>query len=226
MPRPRIATFDCYGTLIDWDGGLGTFLYELCLRRGERRPDPGRALRERWEEIQFGYVQGEYMRYRDVLARSLRDWMEERGLGWDGAEGDALARAMRSWQPFPDTRPALTRTREAGVRLVILSNTDRDIIEHTLRQLEVPFDEVITAEHVGSYKPSDANFDYALRHLGEPPGEILHVAFGFKYDIGPAGRAGMRTAWVNRYAEPPPGAEPYDHEWRDLWGLAELAESS
>jgi 2-haloacid dehalogenase len=225
VPAPRVATFDCYGTLIDWDGGLGTFLYDLCLRHGEEEPEPGRALRERWEEIQFGYVQGEYMRYREVLALSLRDWMAERGLDWDDAEGEALRRSMRSWQPFPDTRPALTRAREAGVRLVILSNTDRDIIEHTLRQLEAPFDQVLTAEDIGSYKPSDANFEYALREIGEPADEILHVAFGFKYDIGPAGKAGMRTAWVNRYDESAPGAEPYDHEWRDLWGLAELAES-
>jgi 2-haloacid dehalogenase len=225
VPAPRVATFDCYGTLVDWDGGLATFLYDLCLRHGQTQPEPGRVLRERWEEIQFGYVQGEYMRYREVLARSLRDWMDERGLAWDDAEGEALLRSMRSWQPFPDTRPALTRARKAGVRLVILSNTDRDIVEHTLRQLEVPFDQVLTAEDIGSYKPSAANFEYALRAIGEPADEILHVAFGFKYDIGPAGRAGMRTAWVNRYAEPAPGTEPYDHEWRDLWGLAELAES-
>ena len=221
MP-PSACTFDCYGTLVDWEGGLGTFLYSLALREGDAELVPGRAMRERWEEIQFEIVRGEYLSYKDVLAESLRAWCEERGYLWDGRDGEALVRAMRSWQPFPDTRPALTRVREAGVRLVIVSNTDRDILDHTLRQIEVPFDDLVTAEDVRSYKPADPHFEEALRRIGEPPEHVLHVAFGFKYDIGPAKRHGMATAWVNRHAEPRPGAETPDHEWRDLWGLAEL----
>ena len=134
-------------------------------------------------------------------------------------------RAMESWQPFPDTVPALTRARQAGLRLAIVSNTDRSIMEHTLRQLEVDFDEVIVAEDARAYKPSEAPFERALEILGEDPGRILHVAFGFKYDIGPAKRLGFRTAWVNRHGEPRPGDAAPDHEWRDLWGLAELAEA-
>jgi 2-haloalkanoic acid dehalogenase type II len=219
---PSLATFDCYGTLVDWEGGAAAFLYELALRQGEPAPPPGRELCKRWEEIQFELVAGEYRPYRAILAASLRAWMEERGYGWRDGEGEALLRAMRSWQPFPDTRPALSAARDAGLRLAIISNTDRDIIEHTLRHIGVPFDAVITAEDARAYKPSDATFDYALERLGTPPQDILHVAFGFKYDIGPAARHGMGTAWVNRYAEPPPGDERYDYEWRDLWPLAEL----
>ncbi len=135
-----IVTFDCYGTLIDWDGGLATFLAELALRVGDTAAPNGRALRERWEAIQFDLIQGPYMKYEQALAESLRRWAGERGYGWDVAWGEALGRAMRSWQPFPDTRPALTRAREGGLPLVIVSNTDRDIIEHTLRHLRVPFD--------------------------------------------------------------------------------------
>jgi 2-haloalkanoic acid dehalogenase type II len=221
----QLATFDCYGTLVDWEGGVGTFLYDLSLRQGEAGPDPGRVLRERWEAIQFEILQGEYRPYRQVLAESLEAWMDERGYPWRPEEGEALLRSMRSWQPFPDTRPALERTRAAGMRLAIVSNTDRDIMEHSLRQLEVPFDAVITAQDAGAYKPADAVFEYALDQLGTPPEEILHVAFGFKYDIGPAGRHGMRSAWVNRHAEPAPGDERFDHEWRDLWPLADLAEA-
>ena len=222
---PALATFDCYGTLVDWEGGVASFLYDLSLRNGEPDPGPGRALRDRWESIQFEILRGSYRPYREVLAESLHAWMDERGYRWDEREGEALLRSMRSWQPFPDTRPALLRTREAGMRLAIISNTDRDIIEHTLRHIEVPFDAVITAEDARAYKPSDETFDYALAQLGVPPQDILHVAFGFKYDIGPAGRHGMQSAWVNRHAEPPPGDERYDHEWRDLWPLAALAES-
>ena len=220
----KLATFDCYGTLVDWEGGAAAFLYDLALRHGESDPPPGRELRDRWEAIQFDLLQGAYRSYRDVLALSLRAWMEERGYPWREEEGAALVRSMRSWQPFPDTRPALQRARAAGLRLAIVSNTDRDIIAHTVRHIGVEFDDVITAEDAGAYTPAAAVFDYALARLGVPPEEILHVAFGFKYDIGPAARHGMQTAWVNRHAEPPPGDDPFDHEWRDLWPLAELSE--
>jgi 2-haloacid dehalogenase len=219
---PALVTFDCYGTLVDWEGGAAAFLYDLALRHGEREPPPGRELRDRWEELQFDLLHGEYRPYREVLGESLRAWMGERGYGWRAEEGEALLRSIRSWQPFPDTRPALERARASGLRLAIISNTDRDIIEHTLRQIGVPFDAVVTAEDARAYKPSDAAFDYALDRLGTPPEDVLHVAFGFKYDIGPAGRHGMRTAWVNRHAEPRPGDARPDYEWRDLWPLAEV----
>jgi 2-haloalkanoic acid dehalogenase type II len=225
MPRARLATFDCYGTLIDWEGGAGAFLYGIALREGDGDLRPGQELRDRWEAIQFELVRGSYLPYKEILARSLRSWGEERGYSISDADGEALVRSMRSWQPFPDTRPALLRTREAGLQLAIISNTDRDIIEHSLRHLEVPFDHVFTAEDAGAYKPSESTFRQAHESFGVAPAEILHVAFGFKYDIGPAQRLGCMTAWVNRHAEAAPGEERPDHEWRDLWGLAEYAES-
>ncbi len=220
----RTATFDCYGTLVDWEGGVGSFLYDKALRARDAELVPGRVLRERWEAIQFELIQGEYRRYKEILAESLRLLSEERGWPYDEADAKAIVRAIRSWQPFPDTAPALRSARDAGLRLVIVSSTDRDILEHSLRQLELPFDDFVTAEDAGAYKPSQRVFEHALERVGEPPEEILHVAFGFKYDIGPAAHAGMRTAWVNRHAEPPPADSPYDHEWRDLFGLAEFAE--
>jgi 2-haloacid dehalogenase len=222
--KPTVCTFDCYGTLIDWEGGAASFLYDLLLRHGDPSPTPGRALRDRWEELQFEIISSpDYRPYKQVLTESLEAFMVERGLPYDAAEGESVIRSMRSWQPFPDTRPALTRVRDAGVRLVIISNTDHDIIEHTLRQLEVPFDDVITAEDAHAYKPSERPFRLALERIGVAPEEILHVAFGFKYDLPPANAVGMKTAWVNRFAEPAPGDSHRDHEWRDLWGLADLA---
>lgn len=218
------VTFDCYGTLVDWEGGLGSFLYDMARRHGEERPPPGRELRERWEEVQFESIQGDYRSYREVLRESLAEWTGERGYRWNEKDGEALAEAMESWQPFPDTVPALRRAKEAGLRLCIVSNTDREIVAHTLRQLELDFDEVVVAEDVRAYKPSTEPFQLALELLREPPQRVLHVAFGFKYDIGPAQRLGLGTAWVNRHAEPAPGGERPDHEWRDLWGLAELAD--
>ena len=225
MPRARLATFDCYGTLVDWEGGLGCFLYGIALREGHSSAPNGRELRERWEAIQFELLQGDYRPYKQILAESLHAWAGERGYSLDAGDAEALVRSMRGWQPFPDTRPALERTHATGMELAIVSNTDRDIIEHTLRHLEVPFDHVITAEDYGAYKPDESVFRQALERLGEEPAGVLHVAFGFKYDIGPAQRLGCGTAWVNRHAEDAPGEERPDHEWRDLWGLAAYAES-
>jgi 2-haloalkanoic acid dehalogenase type II len=219
---PVFATFDCYGTLIDWEGGLASFLYDFALRHEDVPADNGDALRRRWEAIQFALIQGPYKTYKQILAESLRAWAEERGYPYHDEDGAALVRAMRSWQPFPDTRPALEQARAAGLRLAILSNTDRDIIAHSLRHLDVPFDAVVTAEDCGSYKPSPANFQRLLDAIAVAPEQALHVAFGFKYDIGRAAALGMRSAWVNRHVEPtPPGTQP-DHVWRDLWSLPRL----
>jgi 2-haloacid dehalogenase len=218
------VTFDCYGTLIDWEGGLGCFLYDLALQNGETSPPNGRALRERWEEIQFNLILGPYQKYETILAESLQFFCKERGYEWNDQLGADLARSMRSWQPFHDTKPALDRVRALGMRLVIISNTDRAIIEHSLRHLEIPFDGVVTAEDCGAYKPSMTVFKQALDRIGVPPEQIIHVAFGFKYDLGPAQALGFKTAWINRNAESAPSPTVPDYEWRDLWSLAELAE--
>jgi 2-haloalkanoic acid dehalogenase type II len=129
---------------------------------------------------------------------------------------------MESWQPFPDTVPALRAAKEAGLRLWIISNTDSAIMDHSLQHLEVEFDGITVAEDCRAYKPDDAPFEHALRRIDAEPHEILHVAFGFKYDLAAAQRHGMRTAWVNRGRVPAPGPERPDHEWDDLWPLAEL----
>jgi 2-haloacid dehalogenase len=215
----RVATFDCYGTLIDWEGGAASFLYELA-RRHEPEPPAARELRERWEELQFERVRGGWRTYREVLADSLSEWAGERGYRWNDHDGEALARAMESWQPFPDTVPALRAAKEAGLRLWIVSNTDRAIIAHTLRHLEIDFDGVTVAEDCRAYKPSSEPFERALESIRERPERVLHVAFGFKYDIAAAQRVGLRTAWVNRKKEAAPAPERPDHEWSDLWPLA------
>jgi 2-haloalkanoic acid dehalogenase type II len=177
-PAPVCCTFDCYGTLIDWEGGLGAFLYDFALRVREPDPPSGRELRERWEAIQFEVIQGDYRPYRELLAESLRLLAAERGWPYSDEDGKALTRSMRSWQPFPDATPSLRRAHDAGLRLIIVSNTDSDIIEHSLKHLEAPIDAVITAEDVGSYKPAPAHFERALEVAGVPADQILHVAFG------------------------------------------------
>ena len=217
-----MATFDCYGTLIDWEGGVASFLYELA-RRHEPDPPPARELRERWEALQFERLSGDWRPYRAVLADSLAELAGEYGWRWNDHDGEGLARSMESWQPFPDTVPALRAAREAGIGLWIISNCDRAIMEHSLRHMDVEFDGVTVAEDCRAYKPSRAPFEHALRDIDLPPEQVLHVAFGFKYDIAAAQTLGLRTAWVNRRQEPAPGEVSADHEWRDLWALADLA---
>lgn len=223
MPAFKVATFDCYGTLVDWEGGAATFLYDLARRNGEHATDSGIELRTRWEEIQFELLGEEYRSYTDVLSQSLRAWVGERGYRWNENDGHAFAKSMQSWQPFCDTIPALTRLREAGVGLAIVSNTEHSIMDHTLRQLHpLEFDHVVVAEDVRCYKPDRRPFTRMLDEASIAPEEVLHVAFGFKYDIATAKDLGLSTAWINRHREPLPegDAEP-DHEWHDLWGLAE-----
>jgi 2-haloalkanoic acid dehalogenase type II len=227
MAGTTVVTFDCYGTLVDWEGGVASFLYDLARRRAGRGSPAAAALppaadmRERWERIQFGLTAGPYRPYKEILAASLATVTADYGWPASQADKDAFVRSMRCWQPFPDTRPALEAARARGARLVIISNTDRDIIAHTLRHLQVPMDDVITAEDCRAYKPDPAVFGQAVAAIGVPPGQILHVAFGFEYDNGPAKAAGMRTAWVNRAARARPSGEAPDFEWRDLWPLAE-----
>lgn len=220
----EVATFDNYGTLTDWEGGVAQFLYELALRNGDTELVPGIELRNLWEGIQFEILGQRYRSYKQVLAQSLRAVCAERGWAYEEHLAGEFVRSMRSWQPFPDTYPALWRAKRAGMKLVIFSNTDRDIIEHSQRHMRVPFDDVITAEDCQVYKPSPEFFRQALDRIGVAPEKIIHVAFGFKYDNAPAKRFGMTTAWVNRHVEPQPEGEPADYEWRDLWSLAELAD--
>jgi len=195
----------------------------MARRNGDDDPGAGQALRERWEELQFELIQKDYRRYADILRDSLTNWANERGYRWNEKDGHALLHAMGCWQPFPDTVPALRRARDAGLRLVIISNTDRSIIEHTLRQIGVDFDDVVVAEDAKAYKPSPRPFHLALERIVGDPAEILHVAFGFKYDIGPAKQLGFRTAWVNRKREQRPGPDEPDYEWDTLWPLADVA---
>ncbi|MEA2621986.1 MAG: 2-haloacid dehalogenase [Chloroflexota bacterium] len=220
--RPVAATFDCYGTLVDWEGGAAGFLYQLALRAGDPAPPRAAALRDRWEKLQFEIIRGPYLPYQEVLARSLAAWAAETGYRLEPGDGQAFARSMRSWGPFPDTRPALLQAHARGLRLVIVSNSDHALMDHTLRQLDLPFEHVVLAEDAGAYKPDAAPLLMALERIGQPPERVIHTAFGFKYDIGPAQRLGMQTAWINRHVEPAPGPERPDHEWRDLWGLARL----
>ena len=206
MSKFAWVTFDCYGTLIDWDAGIRGFLSEL-LNRKCISADIG-SLHQRWEAIQFELIQREYRPYKEILRLSLEATLREFGIPYEPEDGDAFAASMPTWKPFPDVPKALSELKRFA-RIAIISNTDNDILRESVKLMGVEFDAFVTAEDAKVYKPSPRIFEFALQRLNELPERILHVAFGFKYDLAPAKQVGMKTCWLNRSSEPKPeGIEP------------------
>jgi len=191
VDRPYdVITFDCYGTLVDWEGGIhaaftaaGASVDRVKLLRAYAETEPD--------------VQAEsYRPYRDVLAETARRVAAR--IGWMLPEHRAgfLADSLRHWKPFPDTVPALERLAAAGYRLGILSNIDDDLLAGTLLELGVGFDPIVTAEKVRAYKPAHAHFEAARERIGKA--RWLHAAQSYFHDIVPARALGISNAWINR----------------------------
>ena len=218
MKTPEWITFDCYGTLIDWENGAQEIFAELASRYS--LSSSPQKIFDRWEEIQFGMIQGPYRQYREILRESLGETLREFGANPSASDCDLLADRLPRWKPFVEVPEALKRLK-SRCKLGIISNIDNDLIEATVPQLGVTFDAVVTAEQARAYKPSPAPFQLALEKFGAPPSAILHTAFGFRYDLGPAREAGMRTAFVRRSGQPVPDGYSADIEVGSLEELAE-----
>ncbi len=198
MTTERWATFDCYGTLVDWLGGMRAALQEIA-------PDDAERLLRAYHELEPA-VQGEHFRrYRDVLAETLRRAAEREGVVLPPGGEHALAETLPGWPVFEDVAPALNDLREGDWRLAILSNVDDDLIAATLSRLEVPVDIVVSAERVRSYKPTLGHFETFRRESGVAEGGWVHVAQSLLHDIAPARRLGLPRVWVNRQDEVDPG---------------------
>jgi 2-haloacid dehalogenase len=199
LTLPKAITFDCYGTLIDWESAIQEFFAESLDSKGYGNVDP-RTLQTEWEEIQFHYIQEQYRPYRQVLRDTLRIVFKNYSIPSNDEEADEFADSMGYWKPFPDTRDAILELQKL-VKVVLITNTDDAIIAETERTIGVKFDEIITAEQAGAYKPSHKGFLLARERLGLHVSEIWHAGFGFKYDIVPATELGYTTVWVNRQGE-------------------------
>jgi len=199
LTLPKAITFDCYGTLIDWESAIQQFFAKSLDSKGYRDVDP-LTLQAEWEEIQFLYIQDQYRPYRQVLRDTLRMAFDNYHIPTNDEECDKFANSMGSWKPFPDTRDAILELQKL-VKVALITNTDNQIIQETERMLDVKFDEIITAEQAGAYKPSHKGFLLARERLGLDVSEIWHAGFGFKYDIVPATELGYTTVWVNRQGE-------------------------
>jgi len=204
----RWATFDCYGTLIDWNRGIGRELERLF---GSAR---GGELLHTYHELEPQIQREEPGRsYREVMAVALSR------LGAPAGEQDALGRSLPEWEPFPEVPAALDEARAGGWRLAVLSNTDPDLLDASLAQIGVAFDLTVVASEIGSYKPAPAHWDEFFARSGADRAGHVHVAASLFHDIAPASSLGLRTIWINRLGEE---AEPQpDVELHSLTGLRE-----
>jgi len=203
----RWATFDCYGTLIDWNGGIRG---ELARVFGEDRADERLA---RYHELEPELQADGTLSYREVLTEAMRR------LGAPDTDQGALAQSLPNWEPFPEAPAALQEARSRGWKLAILSNTDRDFIDASMARLAVPFELAIVASEIGSYKPAHRHWERFVEQTQAARQGHVHVAASLFHDIAPANELGLRSIWINRLGELP---EPRPtRELRDLDHLPE-----
>jgi len=218
MERPfDVVTFDCCGTLIDWERGILEAFRAAAAADGVRL-DPAAVLAA-YGEIEPTVEAGPYRRYRDVLGESARQVAAR--LGWPLTDPRAgfLAQSLPAWRPFADTNPALERLARAGYRLGILSNVDDDLLAGTRRHFTIDFDLLVTAEQVGAYKPAPAHFTVARQRIAGA--RWLHAAQSHFHDVVPARALGIPVAWINRQRQVPAHRV---HPDREVVTLTELAD--
>ena len=217
MTEIRWATFDTFGTLVDWRHGIATGAEMLY-------PGRGAELLEIFNRHEPD-VQREFpaMRYRNVLTEALRRTAKEAGLPLLDDDADVVAAGIPYWPVFPDTRQALRELRDAGWRIALLTNCDRDIIGQTRRRLVVPVDAVVTAEDVGCYKPRHDHFERFAASFGATRDNWVHVAQSYFHDMVPASELNLPRVWIDRLGEA--GPDPIaDIVLPDLTGLVAAVE--
>jgi 2-haloacid dehalogenase len=193
-------SFDCYGTLIDWEAGILPTLRAVLANHGQKMSDA--AILELYGEFEAQAESGPYQSYKDVLQAVVRAFADRFHFQASSAEIRSLHESIPAWTPFPDTVPAL-RELKKHYRLAVISNIDDDLFAETRKHLAVEFDGVITAQQAKSYKPSVNNFQMALRTLGLPPDRLLHAGQSVYHDVVPARSLGIATVWVNRKSARP-----------------------
>jgi 2-haloacid dehalogenase len=193
--RFEILTFDCYGTLINWEDGILGCLRNILKSHHMNIHDA--AILESYGEFEAKAERGEYRRYREVLKSVVRQFGDRLEFVPSDQEVRSLPESLPKWKPWPDTVNALQELHRR-FRLAIISNVDDDLFAGTRPQLGVTFDHVITAEQAGAYKPSLKIFEMALSRVGAPAHRILHVGQSVYHDVVPAQSLGLSTVWVNR----------------------------
>ena len=213
----RWATFDCYGTLVDWMSGIRTSLSRLW-------PDADAdALLTLYHQLEPAVQAGRGIPYRQVMAETLSSVAALAHLDVPHGQGDALGSSLPGWPVFAEVPAALGAMRERGWRIAVLSNTDPDLLDASLRMIGVPVDLRIVASEVGSYKPAVRHWEAFFTETGADPQRHAHVAASLFHDIEPGGRLGLRCVWINRLAER--SDLPRAAELADLGTLPETLEA-
>lgn len=212
-----VITFDCYGTLIDWQSGISDAFTGAAAADGVRlnRTD----ILSAYAEIEPAVEAASYRPYREVLEETARQVAARLGWPLHAAGARFLPDSLPTWRPFPDTNPALQRLAAAGYRLGILSNVDDDLLAATRRHFPVDFELIITAQQVGSYKPAHGHFAVARQRLEGI--RWLHAAQSYFHDIQPARALGIPVAWINRHDEIASDGGGQGRQFRDLSALAD-----
>ncbi|MGD1712771.1 haloacid dehalogenase type II [Dapis sp. BLCC M172] len=191
----EILSFDCYGTLIDWESGIIPVLNNLV---ANHQLDITEAeLLEMFAKFESEAEAGEYKKYREVLKQVIHKISQELNFQPTESELNSLSESIKNWLPFPDTIAALQKLKEK-YQLAIISNIDDELFADSAKHLQVEFDFVITAAQVKSYKPSKNNFEVAIKKMAISPEKLLHIAQSIYHDIVPAKAMGLSTIWVNR----------------------------
>jgi 2-haloacid dehalogenase len=193
--RFETLTFDCYGTLVNWEDGILRCLHRILAAHGKDTDDA--TILRLYGDFEARAEQGEYRRYREVLQSVVQKFGEQLGFVPTDQETRSLPESLPFWKPWPDTVSALCELQNR-FRLAIISNVDDDLFAATQPQLGVEFDQVITAQQAGAYKPSLKIFELALRRVGVPARRVLHVGQSLYHDVLPAQSLGLATVWVNR----------------------------
>jgi 2-haloacid dehalogenase len=193
-------SFDCYGTLIDWEAGILPVLRSVLANHDHSLAEAD--ILELYGEFEAEAESGPYRRYRDVLQSVVRAFADRFHFQASSAEILSLHESVPSWPPFVDTVDAL-RELQKRYKLVIISNIDDDLLAKTRKHLDVEFDGVVTAEQARSYKPALNNFQMALRKLALSPDRLLHAGQSIYHDVVPAQSLGISTVWVNRKSARP-----------------------
>ncbi|CAD5932606.1 2-haloalkanoic acid dehalogenase [Planktothrix tepida] len=218
-------SFDCYGTLIDWESGITPVLQQLVKAHGIKMSN--QELLELFAILEPEAQSGDYKTYREILREVVQKFGERLGFSPTPPELESLANSIQDWQPFSDTVEALKALKQK-YKLVIISNIDDDLFAQTNKHLQIEFDHIITAQQAQSYKPSPHNFEFALNKTGLSSHQLLHIAQSIFHDIATAKSLGLTTVWVNRRQGKPGGgatkpatAQP-DLEVPDLKSLVNL----
>jgi 2-haloacid dehalogenase len=182
---------------VDWENGILEALHPILAAHHRHLSDEG--ILELYGALEANAEAGDYRPYREVLQDVVRKFGVRLGFTPTPDQVQSLPESLQHWKPFPDTVAALRRLK-GRYQLAIVSNVDDDLFAHTARQLEVPFDHIITAQQARSYKPSLNNFRLALERIGLPAERILHVAQSLYHDVAPAKELGIANVWINRRA--------------------------